>query len=444
MVHRAVAAFAAVAVAVQLAAAVVAFRPWMTGDSERYLALAASLETGQGYGMDGPGGWEPEGWRQPGYPAFVAACHRLLGPGVAPVLVAQCVLYAASVALAWRAAHAAFGDRAATLFLVACAAYPFVAAYSALIAVEVPCAFLVALALALLPGLRPWRLADSGIALGVAGLMRPNLLPLAGVLALAVLLADRRSWRGAAALLAAAALAVAPWAVRNYVVFGVPTPGPTVGGSGVVLWVSSCEAVIPKADLVAHGPLGGPNPSPEVARVAGQARELGRRFGIPPGALWFTLEMFPGNRAKAEADRKMRGYALANIRAWPRAYLSAAAIRTARMWSTGAIPLRRFRGWVGLPLAVEGVLAFVFGVAGAALAVARLPADPGGRAIAYAVVLSLGFCCATLCWFHTEARYTIPVRLFLLALAAHAVDRFWIAAARGQSAAVGGRAPARE
>src|SRR5436309_2073634 len=100
-------------------------KPWLTGDSPRYLALAASLREGRGFALGRGAALEPEAMRLPGYPAFIAACQTLPGSARAYIIVAQVLLYLASLWLTWRLAATSLGPNAGAAFLSLSALYPF-------------------------------------------------------------------------------------------------------------------------------------------------------------------------------------------------------------------------------------------------------------------------------------------------------------------------------
>jgi hypothetical protein len=68
-----------------------------------------------------------------------------------------------------------------------------------------------------------------------------------------------------------------------------------------------------------------------------------------------------------------------------------------------------------------GLLVLLLGICGGVLALRHEPGP--SRLILFAAVGALLYFTFTLCWLHTEARYTIPVRLFLLVFAAYALRR---------------------
>lgn len=418
-VRRSVTGVAAIAIVGQLILFTNLVLPTKTGDSDRYLDLAASLERGHGFGLGTGAAYEPEAWRMPGYPVFIVAAHALPGTENVDVLIAQCLLYMATVALIYVAVRKTFGAGMAAAFLAGCALYPFVAAYAGQLSTEILSGFAIALAFYLIVDGKAPGWAASGAILGIGALVRPNLLLMAPVFVLANLLVDIRSWRKPACLLLGTFVVVSPWVVRNAWTFGVPTPGPVIKGTGVVLLVSSWQSLVPADDLYQYGTTGRSSPKLEHFGLTDQARSINRALGVPAKTVFATPDNYPGNETKLQLDRLCMAAALENIRAHPAEYMKSVAWNMVRMWFTGRLPNRLPRA-VKLALIAEGGLVVLLGILGAAMAVARA-ADDRQRRVVYTAVVSLIYFTFSMCWFHTEARYTIPVRLFLLFFASYAV-----------------------
>jgi hypothetical protein len=212
----------------------------LRGDERGYDALARELLAG-----------EPLSWpgRTPGYPAWLAALHRLGGGSYDFIGYAQAVPGALVVPLTyllarrWFAAPAALGAAA-----LAAVSHPLV--YQAtLLQSEVlftPLVLLVVFALdsalAAADAGRPatGRVAWAGALVGLADMVRPTLIlfPAFAALVLVARLGVRRGARYAAVYAAAVALVVAPWTARNWQRYHVLLPLAT---SNAILWQGSPE-----------------------------------------------------------------------------------------------------------------------------------------------------------------------------------------------------------
>ncbi len=176
-----------------------------------------------------PGGG-PSAFRPPGYPYFLGAVYAIAGQEAPPVgRFVGAFLGTLSVALIGLIALRLWGKRVSVIALcIAAVAPPMVILSTALIseALFVPVVLgAVASALQFRRSRRRYRWAvATGLLVGIAALTRTNGLLL--LLPLAIALAPVRgrrlrlaSWAPAAAMFLAAVLAIAPWTVRNYLVF---------------------------------------------------------------------------------------------------------------------------------------------------------------------------------------------------------------------------------
>jgi hypothetical protein len=212
----------------------------LRGDERGYDALARELLAG-----------EPLSWpgRTPGYPAWLAALHRLGGGSYDFIGYAQAVPGALVVPLTyllarrWFAAPAALGAAAIPAVL-----QPLIQ-QAALLQSEVvftPILLVAVLALDAAVGAaeagRPaaGRALWAGALVGVADLVRPTLIlfPAFAAATFALRLGLRRGLRYAALYGAAVALVVAPWTVRNWRRYHVVLPLAT---SNAILWQGSPE-----------------------------------------------------------------------------------------------------------------------------------------------------------------------------------------------------------
>lgn len=212
---------------------VVIVDPEPVSDAERYYALAVHLAAGDGYSND----HAPTAYWPPGYPAFLAAIFAVTGPAVGTAQLANVALATASLGLAYYVAKETFGSeltgRITALIL---AVYPNQIAYTSLVMSEVLFTSLLLLLAALIiwgRG-RRWALAATGLLLAAACLVRPQAMPVPAVLLLLLPAPTtarlRRAALEAGLVYAACAVALVPWAMRNYAVFGAFVPLSTNGG----------------------------------------------------------------------------------------------------------------------------------------------------------------------------------------------------------------------
>jgi hypothetical protein len=203
-------------------------------DSSEYLALARGLAFERRFirlDNDRPDAGCPDTWRTPGYPLFLAALIRLIGDGPLRLLLAQQILAAAAVPLAWLIFRRFASPPWAMIAALAWALDPFRLYYSQWLLAET--LFVVLLLIALLLfirgrylgwiGLRPFAL---GLLAGAIVLVRPIglLLPLLAVLGIAWPAARHpRPHRRLLPLilcLFGAALPLGSWMARNRAVAG--------------------------------------------------------------------------------------------------------------------------------------------------------------------------------------------------------------------------------
>ncbi|MGA2706442.1 MAG: glycosyltransferase family 39 protein [Isosphaeraceae bacterium] len=394
--------------------------PWSTGDTGRYLALADSLANGHGYGLGNGPAFVPEGWRLPGYPLFISLIGSALRSGVAGVVAAQGLLYLASVWLAWRFTEDVFGRRVGSVFLALSAVYVFVPYYCGLASAEILSLFLVNLAFYCLTRATPLRYVLVGLVIGLSGYVRPNLLPISVVVALAVALVgrDRRALGQATTVVFVAGLVILPWAVRNHIAFGVFTPGPVFKGTGTSLLLATWQSRLSVHSMMEFGMRGRVDAELAESGLMDQLRALNREIGVPADTVFVTLESYPDNESKFRAERLLTAAAFRNIRERPWAYLRSTAVNTMRLWMTAYFP-ERIPTPLRIAFLLEGGLALALGIAGVALAVREVRDSRRGAVVAAA--LTLVFFSLGLCWLHTEARFTIPARLLLLAFASYAL-----------------------
>jgi hypothetical protein len=232
--------------------------PWGWSGFDRYDTLAWGLARGQPFQtLEVP-------W---GYAYFVAAFYRVFGHRPWIPLVAQAVLNACLPALGFAFARTWLDRRTSMLAAILIGLFSFNTVYVSTLSSDALCTVVFMCAVVLLARAcrreeaKPlWRAyAMTGLLLGVAAQLRPNLVLVPVVLAAyLVFLSDRgrvgvqrepgprnaphlrRRLAEATVLVAAAAASLVPWVVRTYQLTGLVLPT-SVHGS-VQLWYGSLQA----------------------------------------------------------------------------------------------------------------------------------------------------------------------------------------------------------
>jgi 4-amino-4-deoxy-L-arabinose transferase-like glycosyltransferase len=205
-------------------------------DEVHYFQLASSLVEGRGFAF--PGG--PTSLRPPAYPAFVAAVWSLTGTAhsLVAVRVAQMLAAALTAWLAWRISAQLYDERAGAVAAAVTWCYPSLMFANFMLLTETLFTLLLVLAvwiaLRLLTTGTPGWAAALGATVAAAALTRSIMWPFPLVLAVVLPLAVPGPWHRratvSAVVLGSAALVLAPWAVRNTRLQGVPVIVDTMGG----------------------------------------------------------------------------------------------------------------------------------------------------------------------------------------------------------------------
>ncbi len=192
-------------------------------DAATYHELAQDIASGRG----GP----PSAfWQPPLYPYLLAVTYRVLGVNIVAAKVIQALVAAASCVLTWWLGRRVFGASAGLAAGLVLALYGPLVFYNSQLLAAVLSVFLDLVALCLLVratqrgGWHNWLLC--GVGVGVASVARPNILVLLAVILGWLVVAGTRqgSWRAPAVNFAwtccGTLAAIAPVAIRNYVVSG--------------------------------------------------------------------------------------------------------------------------------------------------------------------------------------------------------------------------------
>ena len=302
--------------------AYVAWAPvFIGGDSLQYFQPVHDFLNGRGFTLSLK--------RPPAYPAMILAFQVVFGASFVPVIVAQHLLGAGTVALTYGLGRLTFGRRAGLLaaFLVAIAGpmmrwEHFLMSEALFIFCHTLAVFLIVL------GLRrrdAWPWIGAGLAVGLAILSRS-----AGqVLLLAIppaLLVVERAWRPAlrktALVAGACALLIVPWMARNWWVHGAFT---TAGAAGQNL--ITYTAIIHRPDFSFEDPLVtalDADPKKAAARrIVQKAMEdkLAKPQLDVTGLGIHNRIMEETRMSQAQADAVMREIALRAIASRPIAYV---------------------------------------------------------------------------------------------------------------------------
>jgi 4-amino-4-deoxy-L-arabinose transferase-like glycosyltransferase len=201
-------------------------------DAAEYDSLAWSLVTDQGYSLRGM----PTALRPPIYPLFLAGVYAIFGHEFIYVRLAQILLHGINALLVYALGRNMFGRRAGLLAGLLYSLYPAFTIYTGLLLSETLTITLMLLALFGLfkvfqDGAWTWAVAG-GLAWGLGTLTRPTNLYYPILLFGLFLMwpAMRRlAWRVLVFCLVSW-LALAPWVIRNYSIFGRFIPASSMSG----------------------------------------------------------------------------------------------------------------------------------------------------------------------------------------------------------------------
>jgi hypothetical protein len=281
-------------------------------DPDNYLPLAQSLAAGQGLALKG----RPTAYRPPLYPILLAPIVAFSRQrAITAIAIFHLVLGGATVgmtAVAARRWGLSWWRVSAAAWIVAID--PVLAWQCRFIMTETLTAFLSASALAALTMPR-WRGSVLGAALlGLASLSRPSMLPGAVLVVFASLLVspggfgDRLARCGTMAL--SLILALAPWAIRNALIFGEPVWTTTHGGYTLAL----ANNEVYYRDVL-NGPPGGV------------------WMGHDQWLWWDSVNRETSGMSEPQADRFLRNRVVKLAVAQPLTFLRAGLQRLGRFWS---------------------------------------------------------------------------------------------------------------
>ncbi|MDY0960284.1 glycosyltransferase family 39 protein [Sphingomonas sp. CFBP8993] len=374
-------------------------------DSLWYLERGREIAAGMGYQE---GGFPTAFWPV-GYSALIALATGIFGPTLfGPILFNLVAQVLTIVLILWLARALGAGEGAARLAALFYALYPAHIAGTGDTAAE-PTATLVMMAgIALVVKARGrigWTLAG-GLVLGLATLMRPQVMLFPPFLVGALWLAGQVAWRRALVTLvlvvAGLGAAVVPWTLRNQAVLGAAVPVSTNGG---------------------------------IALQAG-ANDLadGGYFQVERSPLWAQVGIPFADRVErqVEIDRRLKAMAMDWIERHPVRWGLLGFRKTALLW------LKDGDGFWALDASHPGqglvwkaaqaanqlfyMVVVALAVVGAGLAARAALGRRAGAAMLVAAVVPL-FCTALAFGFTGQTRYHYPAMPFVMILAAWVVGR---------------------
>jgi 4-amino-4-deoxy-L-arabinose transferase-like glycosyltransferase len=217
-------------------------------DSEQYDLMARQLAAGTGLTLDAQPPLEPTLFREPGYPLLVAAAYRIDGFNLEPIVDLQALMVGLAAGFTALIGTRLFGHVAGLSAAVLFGLNSEVSHYAHWLLTEVPFVFLLTAVIALaLRAQADQRRADflsCGIGLGLTALVRVIAAGLIIPIGLALAFTSPRRQRSPrlALLVVGFAVILAPWVVRNVVLFNAPTIS---GRFGVNLLRRSARAAEP-------------------------------------------------------------------------------------------------------------------------------------------------------------------------------------------------------
>lgn len=398
---------------------------WMTNDTPRYLELADNFAGGY-FGLMTSSGFETEGVRSFGYPVFVLICRILPGDTELNVVLVQGILYLTSVFLVWKLIKRNFGTEVSYAFLTLLLFYPFIAYQSSILSPETVCLFLLSLAAFILDFLlrkdfHRAGFAAAGLLLALSMYFRSNLFPLPFFLTLVLLFAHKKNRKAVLFLPLTAFLTMLPGTIYNYHNFNVIPPTPVYGGAQTSLWMASWHARLSTDEMLKYR-RNEITPAIAASGMMEQLAETNRKIGVSEDFFPINMGYYEDNATRERAQREFGKAAVENIRETPVVYLKSSLINMFRMWFSAHLSNQGFSNWLLLSLIFTGFFVFLSGFIGLLLSI-KNSVHSASPFVVTAIAIIV-FHSITLCWSHTEARYTIPARLFLLGFAAYAIAEF--------------------
>jgi 4-amino-4-deoxy-L-arabinose transferase-like glycosyltransferase len=200
----------------------------LTSDEVDYLQLAESIRLTQSYALDSI----PTAYRPPGYPVFIAGIMAVI-PSVTLVLCIQALLETITCFLLYRLGSTVLNQSAGLTAMSIWAFLPGSILMPGLLLSESLFTTLLIGILTLWTSAPRWNLFG-GILLGIGILIKPQFVLLAALWIMWRLF--NKQWRDALTVALLAGIILAPWIIRNGMVFGEPAI--TTSG-GVNFWIGN-------------------------------------------------------------------------------------------------------------------------------------------------------------------------------------------------------------
>ena len=390
-------------------------RPGMAGDSPSYLLLAHNLGLGH-YGELTSNGWAPDPLRPPGYPLLLWLLNGTLHLPLAAIVGLQVAAYLASLLLVERLLPTGW---IRIIFRCLVLAYPFGVAYASNIMTEawVMLCFAIASSLLVSPSQDRWRFAAVGGSLGAAILLRSDMLLLPVMLAVLLVVLNRKQglWPALAKpliMLAAVAAVLTPYALWNKANFGRMSPVPFAAAVGNSLYTASWQEELALDDF---NQFYGGKITPRLVQSGylAQVIALNRSIGAPELTPPDNPVKYPSLETRIASNRVFGAAAIDRIKANPLHYARHVLRNVWLLWNSSNYgpnipPLVR------AALMACSYAVFLLGIAGLFSTV--LNRAGGSKALVLASVLLYPF--AVHLPAHLEARYTSSSRPLLLLFAA--------------------------
>ena len=205
-------------------------------DRDLYWGIAQRIVAGDGFVHPELG--HPTAYRPPLYPLLLAAIIGC-GGGLKTLAAVQIILGTATVGMTWLLARRLSLGRNTLIAAMLVAVNPLLVQATSLAMTETLCTFLVT---ACLLAAMTERRVMLGLLVGLAALCRPTMFAFAGLSVIVFLLrrfrqdsSPDRGWRRPAIVAITCIIVIAPWAVRNWSMFGKPIITTTHGGYTLLL-----------------------------------------------------------------------------------------------------------------------------------------------------------------------------------------------------------------
>lgn len=208
------------------------------GDAPDYISLAINLKNGKGvaYPFEDP---RPTAIRMPGFPLFLSWIFFFFGTRISIALLFQCLLLAGIFGIGYLLAKMFFSTKVARISLAVMLLWPNLKFYGcAYLGSETLAAFLFLIFIfCIIKGERAgssWKwLAIGTVFFGGTIYTRPEFLIFTPFVCIWIVRHYHTRWRAAFTVLAMLILMLAPWTIRNFLIFDRFIP--TTTGTGIVL-----------------------------------------------------------------------------------------------------------------------------------------------------------------------------------------------------------------